>query len=235
MFTTRRPWFRTSCCSRNCPTIPTGFALVRLVQHRPLPTIISRTSRRITSRSSAAWAVNQVRWGHLWRRLLRPCRGRDAEPPLRPQDGGGPLPRRSVMWQDVASGAGSQGASCSYASAVAVGCSRACGPPIAVRDGAHENCRTRDLLADMVFLRGVPVRGWVGCSAPAVNAGGIVAEALRSDGRRRQRAASRNPRHLRITAARDIAFSKRSRRGGPVWLDVIKSLNIAPHREMPTA
>ena len=137
----------------------------------------------------------------------------------------------ALMWQDVASGA-VQGASGSYASASAVLQSGA-GRPIAVPTME----RMRKLpdvptyyeqgLAEKAFQ----VRGWVGCAAPAGTPEEVVQKLsnLMVEAGKTERIQKIIDTFGIDEAARDRAYFKKVLdEEGPIWLDVIKSLNIEP-------
>jgi len=137
----------------------------------------------------------------------------------------------ALMWQDVASGA-VQGASGSYASASPVLQSGA-GRPIAVP--TMERMRKLPDVATFyeqgLTEKAFQVRGWVGASGPV----GIPEEIVQklSD---MMVECGKTERIQKIIdtfgideAARDRAyFRKVMNEEGPVWIDVIKSLNIEP-------
>ena len=140
MFTNSTTMVQNKVLFKKLPYDPDkDFALVAWFNTGHLPTIINKDVPAKNIPEFAAWARDRkVSARDLRRRLLRPCRGRDAQPPLRAARW-----RRSttaakrLMWQDVASGA-VQGASGSYASA---SCRAAVGRGQADRgadDGAHE-------------------------------------------------------------------------------------------------
>jgi len=137
----------------------------------------------------------------------------------------------ALMWQDVASGA-VQGASGSYASAGAV-LQTGAGRPIAV-----------PTLERMKKLPDVPtfyeqgltekafqVRGWVGCAAPVGTPEGVVQKLgeLMVEAGKTERIQKIIDTFGIDEAARDRAYFKKVLdEEGPIWLDVIKSLNIEP-------
>jgi tripartite-type tricarboxylate transporter receptor subunit TctC len=137
----------------------------------------------------------------------------------------------ALMWQDVASGA-VQGASGSYASASPVLQSGA-GRPIAVP--TMERMRKLPDVATFyeqgLTEKAFQVRGWVGASGPV----GIPEEIVQklSD---MMVECGKTERIQKIIetfgideAARDRAYFKKvMNEEGPVWIDVIKSLNIEP-------
>jgi tripartite-type tricarboxylate transporter receptor subunit TctC len=137
----------------------------------------------------------------------------------------------ALMWQDVASGA-VQGASGSYASASAV-LQTGAGRPIAVPTME----RMRKLPDVPTFYeqglteKAFQVRGWVGCAAPAGTPDGVVQKLsdLMVEAGKTERIQKIIDTFGIDEAARDRAYFKRVLdEEGPVWLEVIKSLNIEP-------
>jgi tripartite-type tricarboxylate transporter receptor subunit TctC len=137
----------------------------------------------------------------------------------------------ALMWQDVASGA-VQGASGSYASASAV-LQTGAGRPIAVPTME----RMRKLPDVPTFYeqglteKAFQVRGWVGCAAPAGTPDGVVQKLsdLMVEAGKTERIQKIIDTFGIDEAARDRAYFKKVLdEEGPVWLDVIKSLNIEP-------
>jgi tripartite-type tricarboxylate transporter receptor subunit TctC len=137
----------------------------------------------------------------------------------------------ALMWQDVASGA-VQGASGSYASASAV-LQTGAGRPIAVPTME----RMRKLPDVPTFYeqglteKAFQVRGWVGCAAPAGTPDDVVQKLsdLMVEAGRSERIQKIIDTFGIDEAARDRTYFKKVLdEEGPVWLDVIKSLNIEP-------
>lgn len=137
----------------------------------------------------------------------------------------------ALMWQDVASGA-VQGASGSYASASAV-LQTGAGRPIAVPTME----RMRKLPDVPTFYeqglteKAFQVRGWVGCTAPAGTPDGVVQKLsdLMVEAGKTERIQKIIDTFGIDEAARDRTYFKKVLdEEGPVWLDVIKSLNIEP-------
>ncbi|HEX9558989.1 MAG TPA: tripartite tricarboxylate transporter substrate binding protein [Reyranella sp.] len=137
----------------------------------------------------------------------------------------------ALMWQDVASGA-VQGASGSYATASPVlqsGAGRAIAVPTMERMRKLPDVATfhEQGLTEKAFQ----VRGWVGCSAPAGTPEAIVQRLsdLMVEGGKTERIQKIIDTFGIDEAARDRAYFKKVLdEEGPVWLDVIKSLNIEP-------
>ena len=137
----------------------------------------------------------------------------------------------ALMWQDVASGA-VQGASGSYASASAV-LQTGAGRPIAVPTME----RMRKLPDVPTFYeqglteKAFQVRGWVGCAAPAGTPDGVVQKLsdLMVEAGKTERIQKIIDTFGIDEAARDRTYFKKVLdEEGPVWLEVIKSLNIEP-------
>jgi tripartite-type tricarboxylate transporter receptor subunit TctC len=137
----------------------------------------------------------------------------------------------ALMWQDVASGA-VQGASGSYASASAV-LQTGAGRPIAVPTME----RMRKLPDVPTFYeqglteKAFQVRGWVGCAAPVGTPDGVVQKLsdLMVEAGKTERIQKIIDTFGIDEAARDRAYFKKVLdEEGPVWLEVIKSLNIEP-------
>jgi tripartite-type tricarboxylate transporter receptor subunit TctC len=137
----------------------------------------------------------------------------------------------ALMWQDVASGA-VQGASGSYASASAV-LQTGAGRPIAVPTME----RMRKLPDVPTFYeqglteKAFQVRGWVGCAAPAGTPEDVVQKLsdLMVEAGKTERIQKIIDTFGIDEAARDRTYFKKVLdEEGPVWLEVIKSLNIEP-------
>ena len=137
----------------------------------------------------------------------------------------------ALMWQDVASGA-VQSASGSYAAMlpfVQSGAVRIVAVPTMVRMKKLPDVPTfyEQGLQEKAFQ----VRGWVGCAAPAGTPDGVVQKLsdLMVEGGKTERVQKINETFGIDEAARDRAYFKKViDEEGPVWLDVIKSLNIEP-------
>jgi tripartite-type tricarboxylate transporter receptor subunit TctC len=137
----------------------------------------------------------------------------------------------ALMWQDVASGA-VQGASGSYASASAV-LQTGAGRPIAVPTME----RMRKLPDVPTFYeqglteKAFQVRGWVGCAAPVGTPDDVVQKLsdLMVEAGKTERIQKIIDTFGIDEAARDRTYFKKVLdEEGPVWLEVIKSLNIEP-------
>jgi tripartite-type tricarboxylate transporter receptor subunit TctC len=137
----------------------------------------------------------------------------------------------ALMWQDVASGA-VQSASGSYAAMlpfVQSGAVRIIAVPTMVRMKKLPDVPTfyEQGLQEKAFQ----VRGWVGCAAPAGTPDDVVQKLsdLMVEGGKTERVQKINETFGIDEAARDRAYFKKViDEEGPVWLDVIKSLNIEP-------
>ena len=137
----------------------------------------------------------------------------------------------ALMWQDVASGS-VQGASGSYASASAVLQSGA-GRPIAVptMERMKKLPDVPTFYEQGLTEKAFQVRGWVGCSAPAGTPEEIVQRLsdLMVEGGKTERIQKIIDTFGIDEAARDRAYFKKVLdEEGPVWIAVIKSLNIEP-------
>ena len=137
----------------------------------------------------------------------------------------------ALMWQDVASGA-VQSASGSYAAMLPTlqsGAVRVIAVPTMVRMKKLPDIPTfyEQGLQEKAFQ----VRGWVGCAAPAGTPDDVVQKLsdLMVEGGKTERVQKINETFGIDEAARDRAYFKKViDEEGPVWLDVIKSLNIEP-------
>jgi tripartite-type tricarboxylate transporter receptor subunit TctC len=137
----------------------------------------------------------------------------------------------ALMWQDVASGA-VQSASGSYAAmlpSLQSGAVRVIAVPTMVRMKKLPDVPTfyEQGLQEKAFQ----VRGWVGCAAPAGTPDDVVQKLsdLMVEGGKTERVQKINETFGIDEAARDRAYFKKViDEEGPVWLDVIKGLNIEP-------
>jgi tripartite-type tricarboxylate transporter receptor subunit TctC len=137
----------------------------------------------------------------------------------------------ALMWQDVASGA-VQSASGSYAAMlpfVQSGAVRIIAVPTMVRMKKLPDVPTfyEQGLQEKAFQ----VRGWVGCAAPVGTPDDVVQKLsdLMVEGGKTERVQKINETFGIDEAARDRAYFKKViDEEGPVWLDVIKGLNIEP-------
>jgi tripartite-type tricarboxylate transporter receptor subunit TctC len=136
-----------------------------------------------------------------------------------------------LMWQDVASGS-VQSASGSYAAMlpfVQSGAVRIIAVPTMVRMKKLPDVPTfyEQGLQEKAFQ----VRGWVGCAAPVGTPDAVVQKLsdLFVEGGKTERVQKINETFGIDEAARDRAYFKKVLdEEGPVWLDVIKGLNIEP-------
>ena len=137
----------------------------------------------------------------------------------------------ALMWQDVASGA-VQGASGSYASASAV-LQTGAGRPIAVptMERMKKLPDVPTFYEQGLTEKAFQVRGWVGCAAPAGTPGDVVQKLsdLMVEAGKTERIQKIIDTFGIDEAARDRTYFKKVLdEEGPVWLDVIRSLNIEP-------
>ena len=137
----------------------------------------------------------------------------------------------ALMWQDVASGA-VQGASGSYASASAV-LQTGAGRPIAVptMERMKKLPDVSTFYEQGLTEKAFQVRGWVGCAAPVGTPDDVVQKLsdLMVEAGRTERIQKIIDTFGIDEAARDRTYFKKVLdEEGPVWLDVIKSLNIEP-------
>lgn len=137
----------------------------------------------------------------------------------------------ALMWQDVASGA-VQGASGSYASASAV-LQTGAGRPIAVptMERMKKLPDVPTFYEQGLTEKAFQVRGWVGCAAPVGTPEDVVQKLsdLMVEAGKTERIQKIIDTFGIDEAARDRAYFKKVLdEEGPVWLDVIKSLNIEP-------
>jgi len=137
----------------------------------------------------------------------------------------------ALMWQDVASGA-VQGASGSYASASAV-LQTGAGRPIAVptMERMKKLPDVPTFYEQGLTEKAFQVRGWVGCAAPVGTPDGVVQKLsdLMVEAGKTERIQKIIDTFGIDEAARDRTYFKKVLdEEGPVWLDVIKSLNIEP-------
>ncbi len=137
----------------------------------------------------------------------------------------------ALMWQDVASGA-VQGASGSYASASAV-LQTGAGRPIAVptMERMKKLPDVPTFYEQGLTEKAFQVRGWVGCAAPAGTPDDVVQKLsdLMVEAGKTERIQKIIDTFGIDEAARDRTYFKKVLDDeGPVWLDVIKSLNIEP-------
>jgi tripartite-type tricarboxylate transporter receptor subunit TctC len=137
----------------------------------------------------------------------------------------------ALMWQDVASGA-VQGASGSYASASAV-LQTGAGRPIAVptMERMKKLPDVPTFYEQGLTEKAFQVRGWVGCAAPVETPDDVVQKLsdLMVEAGKTERIQKIIDTFGIDEAARDRTYFKKVLdEEGPVWLDVIKSLNIEP-------
>ena len=137
----------------------------------------------------------------------------------------------ALMWQDVASGA-VQSASGSYAAmlpSLQSGAVRVIAVPTMVRMKKLPEVPT--FYEQGLHEKAFQVRGWVGCAAPAGTPDEVVQKLsdLMVEGGRTERVQKINETFGIDEAARDRAYFKKVIDDeGPVWLDVIRGLNIEP-------
>ncbi len=137
----------------------------------------------------------------------------------------------ALLWQDVASGA-VQGASGSYASASAV-LQTGAGRPIAVptMERMKKLPDVPTFYEQGLTEKAFQVRGWVGCAAPVGTPDDVVQKLsdLMVEAGKTERIQKIIDTFGIDEAARDRTYFKKVLdEEGPVWLEVIKSLNIEP-------
>jgi tripartite-type tricarboxylate transporter receptor subunit TctC len=233
MFTNSTTMVQNKLLFKKLPYDPDkDFALVAWFNTGHLPTIISKDVPARTIPEFAAWArdrkVSLATYGagsyaHVVAETLNRHYGLKMEAVH--------YRGEALMWQDVASGV-VQGASGSYASASAV-LQTGAGRPIAVPTME----RMRKLPDVPTFYeqglteKAFQVRGWVGCAAPVGTPDDVVQKLsdLMVEGGKTERIQKIIDTFGIDEAARDRAYFKKVLdEEGPVWLDVIKSLNIEP-------
>ena len=233
MFTNSTTMIMNKVLFKKLPYDPDkAFALVAWVNTGHLPTIINKDIPAKTVPELAAWArdrkVSMATYGagsyaHVVTETFNRHYGLKMEAVH--------YRGEALMWPDVASGT-VQGASGSYAAAGAILQSGA-GRPIAVPTME----RMRKLPDVPTFYeqglteKAFQVRGWVGCSAPAGTPEEIVQKLsdLMVEAGKTERIQKIIDTFGIDEAARDRAYFKKVLdEEGPVWLDVIKSLNIEP-------
>ncbi len=236
MFTNSTTMVQNKVLFKKLPYDPDkDFALVAWFNTGHLPTMVNKDVPVKNIAEFAAWAREQQGLARdLRRRLVRPYRGRDAEPPLRAQDGGGALSRRGA---DVA-GRGFRRPCRARAAATRSATGRAAGARRRSRSRCPRMVRMKKLPDVATFYeqglteKAFQVRGWVGCAAPAGTPPEVVQKLSAADGRGRQdRGASRrSSTPSASTRARATAptSARSSTRKGPVSIEVIKSLGIEP-------
>jgi tripartite-type tricarboxylate transporter receptor subunit TctC len=233
MFTNSTTMIMNKVLFKKLPYDPDkDFALVAWFNTGHLPTIISKDVPAKNVAEFAAWArdrkVSLATYGagsyaHVVTETLNRHYGLKMEAVH--------YRGEALMWQDVASGA-VQGASGSYASASAV-LQTGAGRPIAVPTME----RMRKLPDVPTFYeqglteKAFQVRGWVGCAAPAGTPDDVVQKLsdLMVEAGKTERIQKIIDTFGIDEAARDRTYFKKVLdEEGPVWLDVIKSLNIEP-------
>jgi tripartite-type tricarboxylate transporter receptor subunit TctC len=233
MFTNSTTMIMNKVLFKKLPYDPDkDFALVAWFNTGHLPTIINKDVPAKNVAEFAAWArdrkVSMATYGagsyaHVVTETLNRHYGLKMEAVH--------YRGEALMWQDVASGA-VQGASGSYASASAV-LQTGAGRPIAVPTME----RMRKLPDVPTFYeqglteKAFQVRGWVGCAAPVGTPDDVVQKLsdLMVEAGKTERIQKIIDTFGIDEAARDRTYFKKVLdEEGPVWLDVIKSLNIEP-------
>ena len=233
MFTNSTTMIMNKVLFKKLPYDPDkDFALVAWVNTGHLPTILNKDVPARNVAEFAAWArdrkVSLATYGagsyaHVVTETLNRHYGLKMEAVH--------YRGEALMWQDVASGA-VQGASGSYASASAV-LQTGAGRPIAVPTME----RMRKLPDVPTFYeqglteKAFQVRGWVGCAAPVGTPDDVVQKLsdLMVEAGKTERIQKIIDTFGIDEAARDRTYFKKVLdEEGPVWLEVIKSLNIEP-------
>lgn len=233
MFTNSTTMIMNKVMFKKLPYDPDkDFALVAWFNTGHLPTLVNKDVPATNVAEFAAWArdrkVSLATYGagsypHVVAETLNRHYGLKMEAVHYRGEG--------LMWQDVASGA-VQGASGSYAAASPVlqsGACRAIAVPTMERMRKLPNVATfyEQGLTEKAFQ----VRGWVGCAAPVGTPEEIVQKLsdLMVEGGKTERIQKIIDTFGIDEAARDrVYFKKVLDEEGPVWLEVIKSLNIEP-------
>jgi tripartite-type tricarboxylate transporter receptor subunit TctC len=233
MFTNSTTMVQNKVLFRKLPYDPDkDFALVAWFNTGHLPTIVSKDVPATNIAEFAAWArgrkVSLATYGAgSYAHVVAETLNRHYDLKMEAVHYRG----EALMWQDVASGA-VQGASGSYASASAILQSGA-GRPIAVPTLQ----RMRKLPDVATFYeqglteKAFQVRGWVGAAAPTATPDRVVQRLsdLMVEAGKTERIQKIIETFGIDEAARDRAyFRKVLDEEGPVWLEVIKSLNIEP-------
>ena len=233
MFTNSTTMIMNKVLFKKLPYDPDkDFALVAWFNTGHLPTIINKDVPAKTIPEFAAWArdrkVSLATYGagsyaHVVTETLNRHYGLKMEAVH--------YRGEALMWQDVASGA-VQGASGSYASASAV-LQTGAGRPIAVptMERMKKLPDVPTFYEQGLTEKAFQVRGWVGCAAPVGTPDDVVQKLsdLMVEAGKTERIQKIIDTFGIDEAARDRTYFKKVLdEEGPVWLDVIKSLNIEP-------
>jgi tripartite-type tricarboxylate transporter receptor subunit TctC len=233
MFTNSTTMIMNKLLFKKLPYDPDkDFALVAWFNTGHLPTIINKDVPAKNVAEFAAWArdrkVSMATYGagsyaHVVTETLNRHYGLKMEAVH--------YRGEALMWQDVASGA-VQGASGSYATASPVLQSGA-GRPIAVptMERMKKLPDVPTFYEQGLTEKAFQVRGWVGCAAPVGTPEDVVQKLsdLMVEAGKTERIQKIIDTFGIDEAARDRTYFKKVLdEEGPVWLDVIKSLNIEP-------
>jgi len=233
MFTNSTTMVQNKVLFKKLPYDPDkDFALVAWFNTGHLPTAVNKDVPAKTVAEFAAWAedrkVSLATYGAgSYAHVVAETLNRHYELKMEAVHYRG----EALMWQDVASGA-VQSASGSYAAmlpSLQSGAVRVIAVPTMVRMKKLPEVPT--FYEQGLHEKAFQVRGWVGCAAPAGTPDEVVQKLsdLMVEGGRTERVQKINETFGIDEAARDRAYFKKVIDDeGPVWLDVIRGLNIEP-------